>query len=90
MDNIFSRLVAHFGTQQQAAAALSVNQSTVSGWVNGKWGMSPEAAVRAEEKTGRAFRREDLCPDFPWSLAGKTAADLGTNDTDPRISGAVS
>ena len=35
MDNIFLRLVKHFGTQELTAEALGVDQSTVSGWVRG-------------------------------------------------------
>jgi DNA-binding transcriptional regulator YdaS (Cro superfamily) len=67
MDNIFLRLVKHFGTQELTATALEVDQSTVSGWVRGKHGMSPVVAKRAEKLTGGSFSKEQLCPSFPWS-----------------------
>lgn len=66
MDNIYKALVEHFGTQEAAAQALSVDQSAVSGWVRGVHGMSPSTAVRAERATGGKFRRQELCPSFPW------------------------
>lgn len=66
MDNIYQALVSHFGGQLKTAAALSVDQSTVSGWVRGIHGMSPTVAVRAERETGGQFSRRDLCPGFPW------------------------
>ena len=66
MDNIFSRLVAHFEGQEATAEKLGVKQATVSGWVRGVHGMSPGVAVKAERATGGEFSRRDLCPGFPW------------------------
>lgn len=59
--NIFEQLVGHFGGQVKTAAALGVEQGTVSGWVRGRHGMSPIAALKAERATGGAFKAEDLC-----------------------------
>jgi DNA-binding transcriptional regulator YdaS (Cro superfamily) len=67
MNTIFKDLVAFFGTQEATAERLKVDQSTVSGWVRGKHGMSPVIAKRAEALTGGSFKKEDLCPAFPWS-----------------------
>ncbi|MBU0792278.1 MAG: helix-turn-helix domain-containing protein [Gammaproteobacteria bacterium] len=60
--NIFERLVKHFGTQDQTAAALNVKQGTVSGWVRGEHGMSAVAALTAEQVTDGAFKAVELCP----------------------------
>jgi DNA-binding transcriptional regulator YdaS (Cro superfamily) len=67
MDNIFKSLVAHFGTQEITAERLGVDQSTVSGWVREKHGMSPVVARRADRLTEGLFRKEELCPSFPWA-----------------------
>ena len=67
MMTIFKDLVAFFGTQEVTAEKLKVDQSTVSGWVRGKHGMSPVIAKRAEDLTGGSFKKEDLCPAFPWA-----------------------
>lgn len=66
MNAIFKSLVAFFGTQEATAEKLGVDQSTVSGWVRGKHGMSPVVAKRAERLTAGAFKKEALCPSFPW------------------------
>lgn len=90
MPELFLKLVAHFGTQQLTATALKVDQSTVSGWCRGCWGMSPATAIRAEEVTEGAFSRRDLCPDFPWGPAEQIGRDLGANDSrrsDPVVGG---
>jgi DNA-binding transcriptional regulator YdaS (Cro superfamily) len=67
MTSIYQDLVAHFGTQEVTAEKLNVDQSTVSGWVRGKHGMSPITAKRAEDLTGGSFKKEVLCPSFPWA-----------------------
>ncbi|WP_311969324.1 YdaS family helix-turn-helix protein [Pseudomonas baltica] len=67
MNSIFKDLVAFFGTQEATAEKLKVDQSTVSGWVRGKHGMSPVVAKRAEALTAGAFKKEILCPTFPWA-----------------------
>lgn len=91
MDNIFKRLVSYFGTQQIAASRLGVDQSTVSGWVRGKHGMSPIHAQRAEAESSCEFRKEDLCPAFPWSsISPATDASIsrlhGAHETaDPSV-----
>lgn len=59
--NIYEQLVAHFGGQVKTAAALGVEQGTVSGWVRGKHGMSPIAAMKAEQATDGLFKASDLC-----------------------------
>ncbi|MNO55171.1 hypothetical protein D3C76_456570 [compost metagenome] len=66
MSTIYKELVAHFGTQEVTAKRLKVDQSTVSGWVRGKHGMSPVVAKRAERLTEGKFKKEFLCPGFPW------------------------
>lgn len=66
MTNIYQSLVDHFGTQKALADALEAAQPTVSGWVRGAFGMSPEMAIRAEKATSGKFSRRDLCPNFPW------------------------
>lgn len=60
--NIFKSLVKHFGTQNDTADALEVNQGTVSGWVRGKYGMGPITAMKAEAVTGGKFKAYELCP----------------------------
>ena len=67
MNAIFKDLVAFFGTQEATAEKLKVDQSTVSGWVRGKHGMSPIVAKRAEALSEGSFKKEDLCPSFPWA-----------------------
>ena len=67
MNAIYKGLVDYFGTQEATAEKLKVDQSTVSGWVRGKHGMSPVIAKRAEALTEGAFKKENLCPSFPWA-----------------------
>ena len=67
MNTIFKDLVAFFGTQEATAEKLKVDQSTVSGWVREKHGMSPVVAKRAEALTNGVFKKETLCPSFPWA-----------------------
>ncbi|GAA0586458.1 Cro/CI family transcriptional regulator [Halomonas salifodinae] len=62
MTALFTKLVEHFDTQTNAAAALGVDQTTVSGWVRGKHGMSPAVALRAERLTEGKFKASELCP----------------------------
>lgn len=66
MDNIYKRLVKHFGTQEATAKAVKVDQSTVSGWCRELFKPNPAAAARAEKATDGEFSRRDLCPSFPW------------------------
>ncbi|MFJ5240265.1 hypothetical protein ACIP86_26675 [Pseudomonas neuropathica] len=67
MNSIYQDLVVFFGTQEITAEKLRVDQSTVSGWVRRKHGMSPVVAKRAEALTGGVFKKESLCPGFPWA-----------------------
>ncbi|MNW21256.1 hypothetical protein D3C71_2220660 [compost metagenome] len=67
MNTIFQDLVTFFGTQETTAERLKVDQSTVSGWVRGKHGMSAVVAKRAEDLTQGKFKKETLCPSFPWA-----------------------
>ncbi|PUA41417.1 hypothetical protein C5U62_31770 [Pseudomonas protegens] len=60
--NIYERLVKHFGTQAKTGKALSVDQTTVSGWVTGKRAMHPVTALLVEQITGGEFLAVDLCP----------------------------
>ncbi len=62
MEALFTKLVDHFGTQTKAAEALGVDQTTISGWVRGKHGMSPAVALRAEMLTTGKFKAAELCP----------------------------
>lgn len=62
MNELFANLVKHFGTQDEAARRLGVDQTTVSGWVRGKHGMSPAVALRAERLTNGRFMAAELCP----------------------------
>ncbi|WP_060495425.1 hypothetical protein [Pseudomonas sp. GTC 16482] len=62
MLEIYQRLVEHFGGQELTAAALKVNQSTVSGWVRGKHAMSAETAFLAQHKTCGLFSAVELRP----------------------------
>ncbi|MDT8895664.1 Cro/CI family transcriptional regulator [Halomonas sp. I1] len=62
MQEVFEKLVRHFGTQTRAAEALGVDQTTISGWVRGVHGMSPVVALRAEKLTAGEFKAADLCP----------------------------
>ncbi|WP_349016870.1 transcriptional regulator [Pseudomonas fungipugnans] len=79
MGNILLDLVKHFGTQQKTAAALKVDQTTVSGWVTGKHSVSPKIAVRIELTTNGLFHRTTLCPDFPWMMEAVAPPTLNAN-----------
>lgn len=62
MNESLKNLVAHFGSQEEAAVALKVKQGTVSGWVRGIHGCSAEVAFRAERVTNGLFKAVDLRP----------------------------
>lgn len=61
MDPRIQRLVSHFGTQQKAALALGVDQTTISGWLRGKHSISPANALRVQVATLGAIQAEELC-----------------------------
>ncbi|WP_099431216.1 helix-turn-helix domain-containing protein [Pseudomonas mosselii] len=62
MNPIVVRLIKHFGTQQSAAKAIGVDQTTISGWLRGKHLISIESAIRIREATHGAFQVIELCP----------------------------
>ncbi|MCG7598377.1 helix-turn-helix domain-containing protein [Halomonas sp. McH1-25] len=62
MDTPISRLIKHFGTQEQTATALGVKQGTVSGWATGRHGISEVHALMAERITNGAIAAVELCP----------------------------
>jgi DNA-binding transcriptional regulator YdaS (Cro superfamily) len=64
MTKTFKDLIDHFGDQTIAAEKLGVKQPTVSGWLNGKHGMSAKTALRAERLTDGKFKAADLCPEL--------------------------
>lgn len=59
---LYTELVDYLGGQCQAARKLKIQQASVWGWVNGRSGMGPFTAQRAEKITNGAFRAQDLCP----------------------------
>lgn len=62
MQTIYQELVKHFGGQVATAKALHVSQSTVSGYVKGRWNMSERVAIKAEKASFGAFKAVELCP----------------------------
>lgn len=59
---IISDLIAHFGSQTKLANAIGVKQGAVTGWLNGKFGISESNALKIEIATDGKFRAIDLCP----------------------------
>ena len=55
-------LVESLGGQVKTAQALGVKQPTVSGWLNGKHGVSAEVAIRAETLLNGEIKAVWLCP----------------------------
>ncbi|MCD6006873.1 transcriptional regulator [Halomonas sp. IOP_31] len=62
MDTPISRLIKHFGTQEETALRLGVKQGTVSGWSTGRHGISEVHALKAERLTDGAITAVELCP----------------------------
>ncbi|ENU80617.1 hypothetical protein F975_01671 [Acinetobacter sp. ANC 3789] len=62
MEKIYQKLVDYFGGQIATATALAISQSTISGYVSGRWNMSEKVAFRAEKATLGKFKAVDLCP----------------------------
>lgn len=62
MQTIYQNLVDHFGGQVAAAKSLGVSQSSISGYVSGRWNMSERVAIKAEIATEGKFKAVDLCP----------------------------
>ncbi|WP_423186800.1 transcriptional regulator [Alishewanella sp. d11] len=69
MTSKFKNLIDYFGDQSVAAEKLGVKQPTVSGWLNGKHGMSAKTALKAERLTGGKFKASDLCPELAEVLS---------------------
>ncbi|MCE0756528.1 MULTISPECIES: Cro/CI family transcriptional regulator [Pseudomonas] len=61
MDLRIQKLINHFGTQQKAAVALGVDQTTISGWLRGKHSISPANALRIQIATSGAIQAADVC-----------------------------
>ncbi|HDS1779693.1 TPA: helix-turn-helix domain-containing protein [Pseudomonas putida] len=61
MDPRIQRLISHYGTQQKAALALGVDQTTISGWLRGKHSISPANALRVQVATRGAIQAAELC-----------------------------
>lgn len=59
---LYEQVVVYFGNQDLTATALNVKQPTVSAWISGKCGMSPETAMRCQIITRGRFRADLLCP----------------------------
>ena len=59
---IYRSLISHFGTQARTAERLRVDQTSVSGWLCGRHGMSAFTALLAEAETQGLFKAVDLCP----------------------------
>ncbi len=66
--NLFQRLVEHFGGQVKTAKALNVKQPAVSSWVCGTKNMSELVAIRAQVATNGKFKAIDLCPSLKGSF----------------------
>lgn len=64
MTATIKKLIDHFGDQSIAAEKLGVKQPTVSGWLNGKHGMSAKTALKAERLTDGEFKASELCPEL--------------------------
>lgn len=56
------KLIAFFENQKNVAKALSVEQPTVSAWLNGKHGISLIKAKKAEKLTNGEVKAIELCP----------------------------
>lgn len=82
MDKDFSKikeLVKYLGGPVKAAKALSVGQSTASGWQLEQHFMRPGPAIRAEKVTNGKFKRYELCPDLAEDDLDK---DVITSDSE--------
>lgn len=66
--HIRSYMTRHQLTQEEFAKRIGVGQSMVSQWVTHRRPISPEAAIRIEEKTKGEVSRSDLRSDL-WQPA---------------------
>lgn len=62
--NIYVRLVSHFGSQAKTAKALGCTQPSVWAWVHGKAVMSASIAIKAEKLTNNEIKATDLSPEL--------------------------
>ncbi|RXZ42832.1 YdaS family helix-turn-helix protein [Crenobacter cavernae] len=67
--DIIAGLCVRYGGQVAFAKLVGVRQPTVSDWLRGVSGVSPESAISIENLTKGATRCEDICPNFPWREA---------------------
>lgn len=81
VESIYLLLINHFGGVSKTAKALSVAQSTVSGWLAGDHGMSGAVAIRAEIIAGGKFKAAELIGEKKWrgTSAEATACAAGEN-----------
>lgn len=78
MNSALVRLIKHFGTQTLTAAALGVDQTTISGWLRGKHQVSVENAFRAQVATRGAILATELRPslvDFGQAMSQTIQVD---------------
>lgn len=68
--HILAYMGRHQLTQAVFAKRIGVVQSMVSQWVTHRRPISPEAAIRIEEKTKGELRRHDLRSDLWQQAAG--------------------
>ncbi len=58
----YQQLIDYFGSQAATAKAIGVKQPTISGYLTGRWNITPIVAMRAEVATNGAIKAVDLCP----------------------------
>lgn len=68
MRKIYTEVIDYFDGQANTAAKLQVSQPTVSGWFNGKHGMSAKTALRVERLSFGKFKACDLSDDLAEEL----------------------
>ena len=60
------KAISIIGTQKKLADLCGVSQVAVHKWLNGA-NVKPEHAVKIEAETNGEVRKQDICPNFPWS-----------------------
>lgn len=97
MNPVVMRLIEYFGTQQAAAKALGVDQTTVSGWLRGKHSVSLANAFRVQVATLGLLQAVELCPsiaklcpNLDQTIRLNPAADQSAEDAGVLSSGADS
>lgn len=61
---LYGSLVLHLGGVKKTADKFNCAQPTVTGWKQGKHGMSAKHAIIAEKITSGEYKKEELCPDL--------------------------